>query len=99
MVTHISGVETPIIVSQKRTNDWNELIGYVRWGEVEGQTLRDYYGVLQYDGRTYPEQFPGATPLGAGDRVTGTVYFSNVNADERGLPLTPGHRPRNRRKR
>ena len=100
LVTQISGVETPVIVSRKRTNDWNELIGYVRWGEVEGHTLRDYYAVLQYDGRTYPDQFPGSPPLGAGDRVTGTAYFSNVNADERGLPLTPGHRrPRDRRKR
>jgi hypothetical protein len=98
MVTHISGVEAPVIVSQKRTNDWNELIAYVRWGEVEGRTLRDYYAVLRYDGRTYPDQFPGSPPLGAGDRVTGTAYFSNVNPDERGLPLAPGHRPRARRK-
>lgn len=99
LVTHISGVELPVIVSQKKTNGWNELIGYVRWGEVEGQTLRDYYGVLRYDGRTYPDQFPGSPPLGAGDHVIGTAYFSNVNADERGLLLTPGHRHRNRRNR
>jgi hypothetical protein len=98
MVTHISGVETPIIVSQKRVNDWNELIAYVRWGEVEGHTLRDYYAVLQYDGRTYPAQFPGSPPLRAGEKVTGTAYFSNVNSDEGGLPLAPGPRPRGRRK-
>lgn len=99
LVTYISGVELPVIVSQKRTNGWNELIGYVRWGEVEGRTRRDYYGVLRYDRRTYPDQVPGSPPLGAGDQVTGTAYFSNVNADERGLPLTPGYRPRNRRNR
>jgi hypothetical protein len=90
LVTHISGVEAPVIVSRKRTNEWNELIGYVRWGEVEGHTLRDYYAVLRYDGRTYPDQFPGSPPLGAGDHVTGIAYFSNVNADQRGIPLTPG---------
>jgi hypothetical protein len=99
LVTHIAGVETPIIVSQKRTNEWNDLIAYVRWGEVEGRTLRDYYGVLRYDGRAYPDQFPGAPPLDAGAHLTGTAYFSTVNADERGLPLAPGHRPRARRKR
>lgn len=99
LVTHISGVETPVIVSHKRTNDWKELVAYVRWGEVEGRTLRDYYAVLRYDGRTYPDQFPGSPPLGAGDHVTGTAYFSNINADARGLPLAPGHRPRARRKR
>jgi len=99
LVTHISGVEAPVIVSQKMTNDWNELIAYVRWGEVEGHTLRDYYAVLRYDGRTYPDQFPGSTPLGAGAHVTGTAYFSTVNADERGLLLARGHRPRARRKR
>jgi hypothetical protein len=98
LVTHISGVEAPVIVSQKRTNEWNELVAYVRWGEVEGRTLRDYYGVLRYDGRTYPDQFPGAPPLGAVDKVTGTAYFSTVNLDGRGLPLTPGHRLRAGRK-
>jgi hypothetical protein len=98
LVTHMAGVETPIIVSQKRTNEWNDLIAYVRWGEVEGRTLRDYYGVLQYDGRTYPDQFPGAPPLGADDKVIGTAYFSNVNADKRGLSLTSGHRLRAGRK-
>lgn len=98
LVTRVSGVELPIIVSRKSTNDWNELIAYVRWGEVDGRTLRDYYAVLRYDGRTYPDQFPGSSPLGAGDRVTGTAYFSNVNADERGFPLVPAHRPRDRRK-
>nr|AIA12643.1 hypothetical protein [uncultured bacterium] len=99
LVTHISGVETPIIVSQKKSNDWNDLIAYVRWGEVEGHTLRDYYAVLRYDGRTYPDQFPGSPPLGAGDKITGTAYFSNVDADKRGLPLAPNYRPRAGRKR
>jgi hypothetical protein len=99
LVTHIAGVEAPVIVSHKMTNDWNELIAYVRWGEVEGHTLRDYYAVLRYDGRTYPDQFPGSPPLGAGDRVTGAAYFSTVNAYERGFHLVPGHRQRNRRKR
>jgi hypothetical protein len=98
LVSQISGVETPIIASKKRTNDWKELVAYVRWSEVEGKTLRDCYAVLRYDGRTHPDQFPGS-PLGTGNYVTGTAYFSNVNTDERGFPLAPGHRARDRRKR
>jgi hypothetical protein len=88
-VTQISGVENPIIVSRKRTNGWHDLVAHVRWGEVGGRTLREYTAVLRYDGHTYPDQFPGAPPLGVRESVSGTAYFGTGQSHVRGLALAP----------
>jgi hypothetical protein len=85
LVTQISGVENPVIVSRHRTNNWNDLIAHVRWGEVGEHTLRDYYAVLRFDGKTYPDQFPGAPPLGS--RVKGIAYLAGSQAPTSGLAL------------
>ena len=87
LVTHISGVENPVIVSRQRTHGWNDLVAHVRWGEVEGRTLRDYYAVLRFDGRTYPDQFPGAPPVGAQMKVTGAAYLAGNQSAKSGLAL------------
>jgi hypothetical protein len=93
LVTHISGVELPVIVSRARTNGWQDLIAYVRWGEVDGRTLRDYYAVLRFDGRTYPEQFPGGPPAKPHDRISGTAYLSGDETKMPGLLLGVGKNP------
>jgi hypothetical protein len=92
LVTHINGVENPIIVSRQKTKNWHDLIAYVRWGEVEGRTLRDYYAVLRFDGRTYPDQFPGAPPLSRQTGATGTAYLTGTQTSTSGLALRPGRR-------
>jgi hypothetical protein len=90
LVTHISGVELPVIVSRVRTNGWQDLIAYVRWGEVGGRTLRDYYAVLRFDGRTYPDQFPGGPPVKSHNRISGTAYLSGDESSMPGLLLGGG---------
>jgi hypothetical protein len=92
LVTHISGVENPIIVSGHRTNGWNDLIAHVRWGEVRERTLRDYYAVLRFGGHTYPDQFPGASPLNSRRRVPGTAYLVGDQSSKSGLALRAGVR-------
>lgn len=87
LVTHISGVELPVIVSRARTNGWQDLIAHVRWGEVGGRTLRDYYAVLRFDGRTYPDQFPGGPPVKLGGRMSGVAYLSGDESVASGLLL------------
>jgi hypothetical protein len=87
LVTHISGVENPVIVSRLKTRGWNDLIAHVRWGEVDEHTLRDYYAVLRFDGRTYPDQFPGAPPLDARAKVRGTAYLTGNQSPASGLRL------------
>jgi hypothetical protein len=87
LVTNISGVENPVIVSRLKTHGWNDLIAHVRWGEVEGRTLRDYYAVLRFDGCTYPDQFPGAPPLDALAKARGTAYLKGNQSATSGLSL------------
>jgi hypothetical protein len=89
-VSYISGAENPVVVSTRSTNGWRDLIAYVRWGEVEGRTLRDYYAVLRFDGRSYPEHFPGSPPLGAGERASGAAYLVGDQSARSGLMLRSG---------
>ena len=93
LVTHISGVELPVIVSRARTNGWQDLIAHVRWGEVGGRTLRDYYAVLRFDGRTYPDQFPGGTPIKRDKKISGTAYLSGNESPRSGLLLGDRNKP------
>lgn len=86
LVSRIEGAENPVIVGEGRTGGWRDLIAPVRWGEVEGRTVRNYYAVLRFDGRTYPEQFPGALPLGA-EGARGAAYFAGRLTGRSGLTL------------
>lgn len=85
LVTNISGVENPIIVSRQRTNGWDDLIAHVRWGEVGERTVRDYFAVLHFDGKMYPDQFPGAPPLGR--QVRGVAYLTGNQSGTSGVAL------------
>jgi hypothetical protein len=87
LVSRINGAENPVFVSEWRTNGWRDLIAPVRWGEVEGRTVRDYHAVLAFDGGSYPEQFPGAEPLGAAARVRGVAYFAGELSERSGFAL------------
>ncbi|HZI19942.1 MAG TPA: hypothetical protein VEY09_15265 [Pyrinomonadaceae bacterium] len=87
LVSHVSGAENPVVVSDRRTNGWRDLIAHVRWGEVEGRTVRDYFAVLHFDGQTYPDQFPGAQPLGATEGVRGVAYFAGGQSARSGFVL------------
>jgi hypothetical protein len=89
LVSQVSGVENPVFVGERKTNGWSDLIAHVRWGEVSGETLRDYYAVLRFDGRTYPEQFPGEPPLDAKKRMKVTAYLIGNQSDASGLALRP----------
>jgi hypothetical protein len=91
-VSYISGAENPVVVSSHSTNGWRDLVAYVRWGEVEGRTVRDYYAVLRFDGRTYPDQFPGSPPLGSDEEVNGVAYLNGDQSPRSGLRLLPRRR-------
>ncbi|HLM57397.1 MAG TPA: DUF4126 family protein [Pyrinomonadaceae bacterium] len=92
LVSFIAGAENPVVVSSRVTNGWRDLIAYVRWGEVEGRTVRDYYAVLRFDGRTYPEQFPGSPPLADTEKPVGVAYLNGDQSARSGLRLLPRRR-------
>lgn len=87
LVSRIGGAENPVVVGERRTNGWRDLMAPVRWGEVGGRTVRNYHAVLRFDGRGYPEQFPGARPLGASERARGAAYFTGALTERSGFAL------------
>lgn len=87
LVSRIDGAENPVIVGEGKTNGWRDLVAHARWGEVGGRTVRDYYAALGFDGRAYPEQFPGARPLEAPATVKGVAYFSGEVSDRAGFAI------------
>ena len=78
LVADISLARNPIIVSQRRTNGWNDLIMFV----VGGSPLPGYYAVWRFDGRKYPD-----TPTVLRTRDKGTAYLVGNDADKSGVVL------------
>lgn len=77
LVADISLTNNPVVVSERRTKGWNDLITLVSGGGV-----RAHYAVLRFDGKTYPNNptSPPAAPLRA--RARGRAYL--VGSGERG---------------
>ena len=49
--------------------------------------MRDYYAVLRFDGRAYPEQFPGAPPLDGTEKARGVAYLTGSQSPRSGIWL------------
>jgi heat shock protein HslJ len=72
LVSELTGVSNPIVVSEQRTNGWNDLILYVSGGGSQGA-----YRVLRYTGRRYPDN-PSVEPtVQANSRIIGRALISD----------------------
>jgi hypothetical protein len=83
LVSDIPLTRNPVVVSEHRTNGWNDLIYLASGGGV-----RAHYVVLRFDGKTYPEgnsDDPGAAPLKAPAR--GKAYLVGSGEKETGFAL------------
>lgn len=83
LVSNISLVWNPVIVSRHKTHGWNDLILFV----VVGGIQPGYYAVLRFDGSKYPENptVEPAAPLKT--RVGGTAYVVGSATLKSGLVL------------
>ncbi len=82
-MTNIALARNPIIVSQRKTRGWNDLIMYVVGGGIQP----GYYTVLHFDGRTYPDNatVDPAAPLKT--RAKGVAYLVGEASYETGIVL------------
>ena len=86
LVTRVSLVRTPIIVSAHRTNGWNDLIVFVSGGGIQP----GYYAVLRYDGKNYPDN-PSVEPaVPLRQRVKGVAYLSGADKAQSVIVVPPG---------
>jgi hypothetical protein len=82
LVADISLTSNPVVVSERRTNGWNDLIFFVSGGGV-----RAHYAVLRFDGKGYPNNPTSvpAAPLRAAAR--GKAYLVGSGEKETGFEL------------
>jgi hypothetical protein len=82
LVADISLTNNPVVVSERRTNGWNDLIFFVAGGGV-----RAHYAVLRFDGKTYPNNptTHPAAPLKGSAR--GREYLVGSGEKETGFAL------------
>jgi hypothetical protein len=88
VVSNINVTRTPVIVSQKRTRGWSDLVVYVSGGGI----TRGYYVALRFDGRTYPNNPTVQPALGTRNKITGKAYISNEVSPTNGILLRPGRK-------
>lgn len=82
LVAEISLTHNPVVVSEHRTNGWNDLIF-----TVAGGGARAHHAVLRFDGKTYPNNptTAPAAPLKAPAR--GKAYLAGSGYRDTGFPL------------
>ncbi|HEY9646247.1 MAG TPA: META domain-containing protein [Chroococcidiopsis sp.] len=72
LLSRLTGVNNPIVVSDRRTRGWNDLIVYVSGGGARGS-----YRLVQYNGRAYPGN-PSVEPaVPANAVVTGQAVIAD----------------------
>lgn len=80
-------VNTPIIISNKKTNGYKDIIMQVSGGGIE-----PFYAHLRYDGVTYPSNPSLAPPLPRDARVSGIAVISDDLNENTGIQWNSGSR-------
>ncbi|HTS66488.1 MAG TPA: hypothetical protein VMH28_30900 [Candidatus Acidoferrales bacterium] len=85
LVTSITLVRPPVIVSPHRTNGWNDLILSVSGGGIQP----GYHAVLSFDGKSYPDN-PTVSPAAPlRDPVKGNAYLVGAEKGESVIVVKP----------
>jgi hypothetical protein len=82
LVSDISLARNPVVVSEHRTNGWNDLIFLVAGGGV-----RAHYAVLRFNGKSYPDNATADPVLPLGAPARGKEYLAGSGEKETGLAL------------
>lgn len=84
LISEISLVNSPIIVSSQRTRGWKDIIVYV----VGGGIHPGYYAVLRFDGKKYPTTAADGLRLRS-SRINGEAYIADDLPSNPGILLPP----------
>jgi putative lipoprotein len=71
LVSAISLVREPVIISETKTKNWRDIIVHVSGGGGESKNV-----ALKFNGSSYPTNPSGLKPLATNTKVTGTEVFS-----------------------
>ncbi|WP_099189940.1 hypothetical protein [Tepidibacter mesophilus] len=82
LVTRFSLVRTPIIISDNKTNGWNDILMHVSGGGVES-----FYAQMKFDGKTYPSNPSVQSEVKPGTKVQGKAIIANEITFNTGIEL------------
>jgi hypothetical protein len=85
LISRLTLVRTPIIVSSHRTNGWNDLIVFVAGGGIQ----QGFYSVLPFNGREYPENPTIKPAIPPRQTVTGIAYLSGADSPGSDIVVSP----------
>lgn len=85
LISDISLARNPVIVSDRKTRGWNDLIMYVAGGGI----MRGYYTVLRFDGQKYPENPTVEPALNSISTVKGKALIADDIPSSPGIFLRP----------
>lgn len=78
MVSSIGSTSVPIIVTNQKTNGWNDLI-VDTFGNYRRQNGQDGYWQLKFNGKKYPGEPEEGVHLNSNAKITGKAYFDQQN--------------------
>src|SRR5262249_10800225 len=84
VLTAISLAWVPLVVSNRRTKGWNDLI---LWQRSYGEEDPSYYAVLRFDGRSYPTNPTVEPAVPLREAVEGKAYMANAHRSECGIQI------------
>lgn len=82
LVSEFSLVRTPIIISENKTNGWNDILMHVAGGGIES-----FYAQMKFDGKTYPSNPSVQSEVKPGTKVEGKAIISNEITFNTGIEL------------
>lgn len=82
LVSQFSLVRTPIIISDNKTNGWNDILMYVSGGGAES-----FYAQMKFDGKTYPSNPSVQSEVKPGTKIEGKAIIANEATWDNGIEL------------
>jgi hypothetical protein len=76
VISRITSVQQPVIISKQKTNGYPDLIVYTAGGGIPTA-----YRYLEFNGKTYPNNASTAPILPKGIEVSGIVLASRITPD------------------
>ena len=76
LVSNFTLVKPPMIISENKTNGWNDILMYVSGGGIES-----FYAQMKFDGKTYPLN-PSVQPeVKSGTKIEGKAIIAEATWD------------------
>lgn len=82
VISNFTLVQNPVLISENKTNGWNDIIMQVSGGGAESSYVK-----MQFDGDNYPSNPSLAPELDESSAVIGTAILSNSVSIEDGLEI------------